>query len=112
MAGDADATLAAEGAVDVWLTFYVCIGAPPGFQDGYCGTMASGAPVYAGAAACGYAWPLGTKFMIQGDPIVYTCEDRGWGADLWVDVWFYDYASGRAWRNHLPKYVIVRLLNE
>ena len=93
------------------LTFYVCDGAPVGLDDGYCGRMASGATVYRGAAACGYAWPLGTQFTIQGDStgLVFTCEDRGLGPAQWVDVWFYDYAEGRAWRNQLPKYVTVEV---
>jgi len=103
-----------EGAVAdaVPLTFYVCVGAPAGFQDGYCGRMASGAGVYRGAAACGYVWPLGTRFTIEGDSagLVYTCEDRGLGSAQWVDIWFYDYASGQAWRNQLPIYVTVRIL--
>ena len=93
------------------LTFYICVGAPAGYDDGYCGGMASGTGVYRGAAACGYAWPLGTQFTIEGDPtgLVYTCEDRGLGPSQWVDVWFYDYVEGRAWRNQLPKYVTMEV---
>ena len=74
--------------------------------------MACGLAVHRGAAACGYAWPLGTRFRIVGDPLdmVYTCHDRGLGPYLWVDVWFYDVTEGRAWRNHLPPTVTVELL--
>jgi hypothetical protein len=71
--------------------------------------MSSGAVVYEGAAACGYALDLGTTFTIEGDYTgrVYVCEDRGLGGALWVDVFWYDYASGRAWRNTLPTYVEI-----
>ena len=74
------------------MTFYDC---PP-----FCGTMASGATVYEGAAACGYAWELGTRFTLEGDPTgrVYVCEDRGGGPWLWVDIWFADAATGYAWQ--------------
>jgi hypothetical protein len=96
----------------VTLTFYVCSGAPYGYQDGYCGTMSSGTTVYEGAAACGYSWELGTRFVIDGDPTgrVYTCEDRGYLDWFHVDVFFWDYAEGRAWRNGMPLYATVRLV--
>ena len=91
----------------VQLTFYNCRGQ----GGGYCGAMSSGASVYEGAAACGYAMALGTRFAIEGDYTgrVYTCEDRGLGPVYWIDVFFWDYASGRAWRNTLPGEVTVRL---
>lgn len=75
--------------------------------------MYSGQAVHRGAAACGWAWELGTRFRILGDPypdMVYTCLDRGGGPNLWVDVWFYDVTKGRTWRNHLPLAVTVELL--
>ena len=74
--------------------------------------MASGSVVYEGAAACGYAYELGQRFTIDGDPTarVYTCEDRGAGAGQWIDVFWYDYARGRAWRNQLPTHVTITLL--
>jgi hypothetical protein len=99
-------------APSVTLTFYVCSGAPYGYQGGYCGTMSSGATVYEGAAACGYSWELGTRFVIDGDPTgrVYTCEDRGYLDWFHVDVFFWDYAEGRAWRNGMPLYATVRLV--
>ena len=103
---------AAGVVVDAPLTFYVCTGAPAGFDDGYCGGMANGEVVYAGAAACGYGFALGQRFSIENDPALrtYVCADRGLGAWNWVDVWFSDYADGRAWRDQLPTYVTVRLL--
>jgi len=99
-------------SIDVALTFFVCVGAPAGFDDGYCGRMANGETVHDGAAACGYRFQIGDRFRIVGDSNarVYTCEDRGLGASLWIDVWFYDYASGRAWRNTFPKYVTVEMV--
>ena len=83
------------------LSFYLCSydGLPPGYDAGYCGTQADGSVVHPGGVACGYAWALGTRLLIEGDPTVYTCTDRGLGAYRWVDVFFYDYASGRAWRD-------------
>lgn len=105
-----------EGAIGetvggVTLTFYTCVGDSTG---AYCGTMASGQPVHRGAAACGYAWEMGQRFRILRDPnpgTIYTCLDRGGGPNLWVDLWFYDVTEGRAWRNQLPRYVTVELLN-
>lgn len=63
--------------------------------------MASGQVVYEGAVACGYSWALGTRIEIEGDPTgrVYVCEDRGLGPYYWLDVFFWEYADGRAWRN-------------
>ena len=113
VARNADTPVPTEGTIeDVALTFFVCVGAPAGFDDGYCGRMANGQSVHNGAAACGYRFQLGDRFRIVGDSSArtYACEDRGLGADLWIDVWFYDYASGRAWRNQLPKYVTVEVL--
>ena len=70
------------------ITFYNCVG-PNG---GYWGTMASGATVYEGSAACGYSYPLGTIVRIAGDYTArdYVCEDRGYLAWNQVDVFWYD----------------------
>ncbi len=78
----------------VAVTFYSCEG------GGFCGTMANGVQVYEGASACGYAWPLGTRFTLEGDPTerTYVCEDRGLGPWLWVDIFFWDEADGYAWQ--------------
>lgn len=87
----------------VLVTFYTC---PP-----FCGTMASGATVYEGAAACGYAWDLGTRFTLEGDPTarVYVCEDRGLGPWLWIDIFFQDEAAGYAWLASVGTLTTARL---
>lgn len=76
------------------MTFYACVG------DGFCGNMASGAPVFDGAAACSNDLAMGTRFSIVTDPSgrIYQCLDRGHLAPTWVDVWFYDVASGWPWQ--------------
>jgi hypothetical protein len=77
------------------VTFYACVG------DGFCGNMASGSPVFDGAAACSNDLAMGTRFSIVTDPTgrVYQCLDRGHLAPTWVDVWFYDVASGWPWQS-------------
>jgi hypothetical protein len=77
------------------VTFYSCL------NNGFCGTMASGAEVFSGAAACSIDMPFGTRFVIASDPTgrVFTCLDRGALAPPWVDVWFYDDADGWAWQS-------------
>lgn len=75
-------------------TFYSCL------NNGFCGTMYNGQQVYAGAAACSWNLPLGTRFFLNADPArtVYTCLDRGALSASWVDIWFYDSADGWAWQ--------------
>jgi len=102
---DPPAAVEATAQITVALTFYVCSGAPPGFQDGYCGTMASGRTVYEGAAACGLGLPLGQRFAFGGREFV--CEDRGRGPDDWVDIFFWDYTEGRSWRDGFGETVTV-----
>ena len=77
------------------VTFYACIG------NGFCGNMASGSPVFAGAAACSSDLPFGTRFVVTDDPSqrIFVCLDRGALAATWVDVWFYDVADGYAWQS-------------
>jgi hypothetical protein len=62
--------------------------------------MAGGATVYEGAAACGYAWQLGARFTLEGDPTgrIYVCEDRGLGPWLWADIFFWKEADGYPWQ--------------
>jgi hypothetical protein len=48
--------------------------------------MANGEQAHAGAAACGYAWELGTVLRLSTGEVV-ACEDRGGGPYYWVDVW-------------------------
>lgn len=98
------------------LTFYVCIGAPDGYQDGYCG---DGSWPYPGVAACGWMLPKGTRFTIDGDDLgrTYTCDDVGaytigqWpGFEYTVEPWFRTYEEGRAWRDQFGEYVTIRII--
>ncbi len=77
------------------VSFYACEG-PNG---GFCGTMAHGRTVYAGAAACGSFYAPGELVRVPDDPTdrVYTCEDTGALAAAQVDVFFWREADGWAW---------------
>jgi hypothetical protein len=88
------------------LTFYSC-------EEGFCGVTASGAQVGPGVAACSYNLAFGTQFRIVGDPTgsIWTCLDRGWLSDTWVDVWFYSNAEGYAYTGMLGQYVTIEILN-
>ena len=104
-----DAPEPLDEQVDGWVTlddlsFYVCRGAPPGFEDGFCGGAGGNLGLEEGQVACGYAWSLGTQFQIYGDPTnrIYICNDRGLGPTYWLDVFFWEYADGRAWRDSIP----------
>ena len=79
------------------VTFYACVG------NGFCGAMANGQQVFAGAAACSYNLSFGTRFQIANDPTgrTYVCLDRGVPTATWVDIWFYDIADGWAWQTAL-----------
>lgn len=81
------------------ITVYGCTGAGGGF----CGNMATGIPVFEGAAACSYDLPFGTKVKIHGDPTgrVYECLDRGALSNTWIDVFFNDTAEGIHWASLL-----------
>ena len=76
------------------VTFYSCI------DNGFCGLMANGEQVFAGAAACSTDLPFGTRFVITNDASgrTFVCLDRGLLPPPWVDVWFYDAADGWAWQ--------------
>ena len=78
--------------IPVSITFYLC---PP-----FCSTMTNGETVHLGAAACGYAFELGMRFTLAGDPTgrTYTCKDRGGGPYHWVDIFFTNSAAGWAWQ--------------
>lgn len=98
------------------LTFYVCTGAPEGYQDGYCG---DGDWPYPGVAACGWLLPRGTRFTIEGDSSgqQYVCDDVGaytlgqWaGWEYTVEPWFYSYGEGRQWRDQFGEYVVIRIV--
>jgi hypothetical protein len=93
---------------NVNLTFYDCA------SQGFCGKMYNGEKVYEGAAACSWNLPLGTRFMIVGDPTgrVYVCKDRGLLSDTWIDVFWHDPADGYAWQSIVGRHgsiVIVSL---
>ncbi|MDZ4277669.1 MAG: hypothetical protein U1B78_00865 [Dehalococcoidia bacterium] len=89
------------------VTFYACLG------NGFCGMAASGQQVFAGAAACSFDLPLGTRFVIANDPTgrVFVCVDRGALAPTWVDVWFYSADEGYAWLSSVGSYSEIILLN-
>ncbi len=81
-----------EEGIPITLSFYTC---PP-----FCGAMANGETVHKGTAACGYAFELGMRFTIDGDPTgrTYTCKDRGQGPYFWIDIFFADSAAGWTWQ--------------
>jgi hypothetical protein len=81
------------------ITIYGCTG--PG--GGFCGGMASGVPVFEGAAACSSNLPMGTRLKIEGDPTgrVYECLDRGMLPATWIDVYFENTSDGIAWASNL-----------
>ena len=79
-----------DGAVDSdgWialddLTRYVCENdlypEDPWVQTGYCDNPAGPLPLAEGQVACGYGWPLGTRFVIAGLEGEHICNDRGGG---------------------------------
>lgn len=85
------------------ITYYYC---SPGTRNGaagdgggFCGFMANGQRVHAGAASCAAAY-MGQRFMIAGDPLarVYTCEDTGGGVTAGHrDIWFANSDEGGDW---------------
>jgi hypothetical protein len=91
---------------NVNITFYDCL------NDGFCGAMYNGQRVYEGAAACSWNLPIGTKFRILGDPTarVYRCDDRGWLANTWVDISFYDPADGWRWQAQVGRYGTIEIV--
>jgi hypothetical protein len=86
----------------VSLSFYYCgaNGGPRvGDGGGFCGHMANGDVVHAGAAACA-ASQMGQRFRVEGDPYgrVYTCTDTGGAVgSSHRDIWFDDAGVGWAW---------------
>jgi hypothetical protein len=89
------------------VTFYDCL------NQGFCGVMYNGQPVYEGAAACSWDLPLGTRFVIEGDPSgrIYVCADRGLLANTWVDIFFYNPNDGWAWQESVGRYATIRILS-
>jgi hypothetical protein len=88
------------------ITFYDCA------NQGFCGAMFGGRRVYEGAAACSWNLPIGTRFVIEGDPTyrVYTCEDRGLLADTWVDVFWHRPSDGYAWQSGVGRYGTIEIV--
>ena len=80
--------------VEATITYYYCeqgtIAAGIGDGGGWCGYMAGGEVVHAGAASCAAGF-MGQRFRILGDPTArtYTCKDTG-GAVVGQhrDIWF------------------------
>lgn len=99
------------------ITYYYCVpGANPasiGDGGGYCGNMANGEKVYAGAAACSPGL-LGQRFIIEGDPTgrTYTCTDTG-GSVLkdHRDIWFMSSDDGYAWWAALGSRAVIEVLS-
>ena len=85
------------------VTFYYCA---PGVRSGavgdgggFCGYMANGERVHAGAASCASAY-MEQRFLIVGDPLnrVYTCKDTGGAVTKGHrDIWFASADEGGDW---------------
>ena len=92
---------------DVNVTFYDCV------VQGFCGAMYNGEQVYEGAAACSWNLPLGTRFVIEGDPTgrTYVCADRGYLADTWVDIFFHSPTDGWAWQSSVGRYSSILIIS-
>ncbi|RJQ12646.1 MAG: hypothetical protein C4558_01250 [Dehalococcoidia bacterium] len=85
------------------ISFYYCT---PGARNGsagdgggFCGYMANGERVHAGAASCAASY-MGQRFLIAGDPLnrIYTCKDTGGAVTAGHrDIWFADSDEGGDW---------------
>ena len=89
--------------VEATFSYYYCEQGtiPRGIGDGgnWCGAMANGEIVHAGAAACARD-SLGQRFRIVGDPLdrIYTCTDTGSAVrGQHRDIWFQNSDDGRLW---------------
>ena len=82
------------GSLPSTLTFYDCV------DQGFCGAMYNGEPVYEGAAACSWDLAIGTMFRIPEDPTarIYVCKDRGLLPDTHVDIFWHHPADGWRWQ--------------
>jgi hypothetical protein len=89
------------------ITFYDCA------NQGFCGAMFNGRKVYEGAAACSWNLPIGTRFVIVGDPThrIYTCEDRGLLANTWVDIFWYYPSQGHSWQSIVGRYGTIEIVS-
>ena len=89
--------------VEAPLSYYYCnqgtLAVSIGDGGGWCGTMANGAVVHEGAAACARDF-LGQRFRIVGDPrsLIYTCTDTGSAVGgQHRDIWFDNSDDGYRW---------------
>lgn len=92
---------------NVNITFYDCA------NQGFCGAMYNGRKVYEGAAACSWNLPIGTRFVIVGDPThrIYTCEDRGLLPNTWVDIFWYHPNQGYSWQSVVGRYGTIEIVS-
>lgn len=98
------------------IVFYYCA---PGARSGavgdgggFCGHMANGERVHAGAASCAAAY-MGQRFLIAGDPLdrVYTCKDTGSAVTAgYRDIWFADADEGGDWWRVVGRTAEVRVI--
>jgi hypothetical protein len=105
--GSVDSSGSVSGSIaGTYITFYDCA------IGGFCGNMASGTQVFAGAAACSYNLPSGTRFTIDGDPTgrTYVCLDRGGHGPTWVDIWFYHPDDGYSWQSIVGAYGTINII--
>ena len=89
--------------VEASISYYYCqqgsIAAGIGDGGGWCGSMANGEVVHAGASSCA-AQLMGQRFRILGDPTgrTYTCKDTGGAvAGQHRDVWFANSDEAYLW---------------
>ena len=98
------------------ITYFYCtqgeIARGIGDGGGWCGHMANGEIVHAGAAACARDY-LGQRFRIVGDPLdrVYTCKDTGGGVrGEHRDIWFENSDEGRLWLDQVGDSAQIQIL--
>ena len=111
-------TPVASNQVLATISYYYCtqgsIPASIGDGGGFCGAMANGEIVYAGAASCASAH-MRQRFRIEGDPLdlVYTCADTG-GAVTGEhrDIWFENSDEGYLWWQTVGPSAFIEILSE
>ena len=98
------------------ITYFYCtqgeIARGIGDGGGWCGHMANGEVVHAGAAACARDY-LGQRFRIVGDPLdrIYTCKDTGGGVrGEHRDIWFENSDDGRRWLDQVGDSAQIQIL--
>jgi hypothetical protein len=75
--------------------------------------MYNGETVYEGATACSWDLPIGTRFLILGDPSgrTYVCKDRGLLSNTWVDVYFRNPKDGWRWQNSVGRIGSIKIVS-